>query len=205
MVLVGALAVILGLIGGAAWVVTRGDDTSSADASLDVDPADGGVEATDTSATDPADPVDVPDTTAGTATTNAIETTAGDATSTSTESTTTTEPTTTTTAGTGRSATISGISIDGGTYAVAYTTTFDPVISNDPSTHHLHFFFDTVGVENAGVPGAGPWKLYDGPSPFRGYGPADRPAGATKLCVTVATHEHTLDDPSTFHCADLPE
>ena len=130
-------------------------------------------------------------------------------TTTAQESTTTpstVEETTTTEADeVGRSATISGISLDGGVYAVDYTTSFDPVISSDPNSHHLHFFFDTVGVANAGRPGGGPWILYDGPSPFRGYGPADRPSGATQLCVTVATHDHALDDASIFSCFDLPE
>ncbi|MEM9562804.1 MAG: Hsp70 family protein [Actinomycetota bacterium] len=122
-----------------------------------------------------------------------------------TTASTTTETTTTAAADAGRSATITGITVAGGAYAVAYTTTFDPVISGDPTTHHLHFFFDTVGVANAGQPGSGPWILYDGPSPFTGYGPGDRPSGATQLCVVVATHDHALDDASVFDCADLPE
>ncbi len=57
---------------------------------------------------------------------------------------------------------------------------------------HIHFFFDTVSVEQAGSPGSGPWKLYGGPRPFTGYRVSDRPAGATQLCVLVANANHSI-------------
>ncbi len=210
-VLVVTLIIVVTLIGGAAWALTRNADDGQEVTSDGVDPATGSTVSSD------GDDDRSSSTVAETATTAAGQ--AGDeqqddgeeveqatTTTVAEETTTTTEETTTTTAAeVGRSATITGISLDGGVYAVAYTTTFDPVISGDPATHHLHFFFDTVGVDNAGQPGRGPWILYDGPSPFRGYGPGDRPAGATQLCVTVATHNHALDDPAVYDCFDLPE
>lgn len=93
----------------------------------------------------------------------------------------------------------------GSRYAVTYTFSgFTPSIQGDDTNHHLHFYFDTVGVQNAGLPASGPWILYDFPIPFTGYGPADVPAGATQMCVTVATHGHQVDNMNYFHCVDLP-
>ncbi len=105
----------------------------------------------------------------------------------------------------GLTATITDVAIDGGRYAVSYSTNFTPLISSDPSATHLHFFFDTVPIEQAGVPGGGPWILYDGPMPFTGYGPGDRPAGANQMCVTAANHAHEVVDTGLYHCMDLPE
>jgi hypothetical protein len=68
---------------------------------------------------------------------------------------------------------------------------------------HVHFFFNTVTPENAGVPGAGPWYLYGGPRPFRGYTVNDRPAGATQMCALVANPDHSVQ-PDTGNCVDLP-
>ena len=101
-------------------------------------------------------------------------------------------------------ATITGITVQNGAYQVSYTTNFVPLINGGPDAHHVHFFFDTVGVENAGTPGSGPWILYDVPSPFTRYGPDDRPAGATQMCVTPATNGHAVDNVAIFHCVDLP-
>jgi hypothetical protein len=60
-----------------------------------------------------------------------------------------------------------------------------------------------VPPEQAGVPGSGPWYVYDGPSPFTGYGVADRPDGATKLCVLVANPGHSVILES-GNCVELP-
>ena len=60
-------------------------------------------------------------------------------------------------------------------------------------------------ARKAGVPGGGPWILYDGPAPFTEYGPADRPSGAQQLCVTAATHNHAVDNPAIYHCMSLPD
>lgn len=71
---------------------------------------------------------------------------------------------------------------------------------------HVHFFFDTVAPEDAGVPGSGPWKVYGGSSPFTGYHFADRPFGpdgAEKLCVLVANPDHSIR-PNTGNCVKLP-
>ena len=50
----------------------------------------------------------------------------------------------------------------------------------------MHFFFNTVSVANAGVPGKGPWKVYAGPDPFTQYKVSDRPPGADQMCILVA-------------------
>lgn len=51
--------------------------------------------------------------------------------------------------------------------------------------------------------GSGPWFVYGGPSPFTGYGAADRPLGATRLCVLVANPDHSIILGS-GNCVDLP-
>jgi hypothetical protein len=74
---------------------------------------------------------------------------------------------------------------------------------------HLHFFFDTVPPQEAGIPGKGPWQLYpaspgeSGDSPFALYAVSDRPDGATKLCVLVANPDHSVILDS-GNCLDLP-
>jgi hypothetical protein len=68
---------------------------------------------------------------------------------------------------------------------------------------HIHFYFDTVSVDNAGVPGAGPWYLYGGPNPFRGYTVANRPQAATQMCALVANPDHSIQRDS-GNCFDLP-
>jgi hypothetical protein len=149
---------------------------------------------------DPASSVAVDQSTVVESTTSTVE----DTTTTSEATTTVTEDSTTTVAD-GLSATISDIAIDGGRYVVSYTTSFQPLISSDPASHHLHFFFDTVPIAEAGAPGGGPWILYDGPAPFTQYGPGDRPSGAEQMCVTVATHTHAVDNPAVYHCMALPD
>jgi hypothetical protein len=99
-----------------------------------------------------------------------------------------------------KSAAISGITASGGQYIVAFQTAgFTPQLPGD----HVHFFFDTVPPEQAGMPGSGPWFVYGGPSPFTGYGVADRPLGATRLCVLVANPDHSVTLGS-GNCVDLP-
>lgn len=68
---------------------------------------------------------------------------------------------------------------------------------------HVHFFFDTVPPEQAGVPGSGPWILYGGPRPFTGYSVSDRPAGANQMCALVANSDHSVIQ-GTGNCVDLP-
>lgn len=69
---------------------------------------------------------------------------------------------------------------------------------------HIHFFWNTVPVENAGSPGSGPWALYGGPSPFTGYRVSDKPAAATQMCARVANSNHSLHGLETGNCVDLP-
>ncbi len=57
---------------------------------------------------------------------------------------------------------------------------------------HVHFFFDTVAPENAGMPGSGPWILYGGPRPFKEYALSARPAQASQMCALVANADHSI-------------
>lgn len=88
-------------------------------------------------------------------------------------------------------------------FVVAYDTlNFTPVL---PGVH-LHFFFDTVSPENAGMPGSGPWKIYGGTSPFTEYHFSERPFGpdgAERICVLVANPDHTVRL-GTGNCVKLP-
>ncbi len=87
-------------------------------------------------------------------------------------------------------------------YVVEFETNFQPDIYDV----HVHFFFDTVAPEDAGVPGSGPWILYGGPNPFTEYRFVDRPFesdGAEKMCVLVANHDHSIRL-GTGNCVKLP-
>jgi serine/threonine protein kinase len=68
---------------------------------------------------------------------------------------------------------------------------------------HIHFFFNTVPSQQAGVPGSGPWYLYGGPRPFSGYAVSQRPSNATKMCALVANSNHSVILES-GNCFDLP-
>jgi serine/threonine protein kinase/protein-disulfide isomerase len=97
-------------------------------------------------------------------------------------------------------ANITSIGVDGGAYSIAFETDGFPYA--EPGVH-VHFFFDTVPVEEAGVPGGGPWKLYGGPSPFTGWKLSERPEGATQMCILVANPDHSIR-PGTGNCMHLP-
>jgi serine/threonine protein kinase len=85
-------------------------------------------------------------------------------------------------------------------YEVAYETFgFTEVLPGQ----HIHFFFDTVTVENAGMPGSGPWVLYGGPRPFTGYSVYQKPRDATQMCALVANANHSVIFES-GNCVDLP-
>lgn len=96
---------------------------------------------------------------------------------------------------------INEISIDEqGRYVVAYETfEYTEVLPG----MHVHFFFDTVPPEQAGVPGSGPWILYGGPRPFTGYRVSDRPPGANQMCALVANADHSIHLNS-GNCVALP-
>lgn len=88
-------------------------------------------------------------------------------------------------------------------YLIHFDTNFAP---NTAATH-IHFFFDTVAQDQAGIP-ASPsnWKLYGGPSPFTGYSFRDRPftaTGAEQICVLVANAGHSIRL-NTGNCVKLP-
>ncbi|MBN1580066.1 MAG: hypothetical protein JXA89_05145 [Anaerolineae bacterium] len=101
---------------------------------------------------------------------------------------------------------IEAIRVQEGRYVVDFATAgFDPTLPGQ----HLHFFFNTVPPQEAGLPGKGPWQLYpaspgeSGSSPFTHYAVADRPDGATQLCVLVANPDHSVIVDS-GNCLDLP-
>jgi serine/threonine protein kinase len=95
---------------------------------------------------------------------------------------------------------IKSINIENGLYIVDYET-FG--YTEKLPGMHVHFFFNTVLPENAGMPGSGPWKLYGGPRPFKGYRVSNRPAQATQMCSLVANADHSVIQNSGT-CLDLP-
>lgn len=106
-------------------------------------------------------------------------------------------PTPTLAAGTAR---ITGITLSGNRYSVAFETAgFQPALPGQ----HVHFFFDSVPPQQAGIPGTGPWFVYGGGSPFTGYTTADRPAAATAMCILVANPDHSVKQ-GTGNCFPLP-
>jgi hypothetical protein len=94
---------------------------------------------------------------------------------------------------------INSISLDGDRYVVNYETY--GYTETLPGTH-IHFFFNTVSPDQAGVPGSGPWILYGGPRPFTGYGTGDR-GSASQMCALVANPDHSVIANS-GNCANLP-
>jgi len=108
-------------------------------------------------------------------------------------------PTPTPTPG-GRQARITSITVSGDEYVVDYDVfNYTPELPG----RHVHFFFDTVPPEEAGIPGKGPWELYAGPVPFTVYKIGDRPNGATQMCILVARPDHSVVQ-DTGNCVDLP-
>jgi hypothetical protein len=96
---------------------------------------------------------------------------------------------------------INGITLDPYNYYVVEYETFG-FVEKLPGMH-IHFFFNTVPVEQAGVPGNGPWILYGGPRPFRQYQLSQKPANATQMCALVANSNHTII-PDSGNCWYLP-
>jgi hypothetical protein len=101
----------------------------------------------------------------------------------------------------GRQARITGITIQGGAYAVEFQVFgFQP----DVLARHVHFFWDTVPPTQAGRPAnSRNWILYDTPSPFTGYKVAAKPAAARQMCILVANQDHSVNQ-DTGNCMDLP-
>ena len=91
--------------------------------------------------------------------------------------------------GASNTARIDAISVQNGYYVVDFETFgFTPVLPGQ----HVHFFFNTVPLDQAGMPGSGPWQLYPAApnqintGPFTLLTVDDRPAGATQMCILVA-------------------
>ncbi|MBK9547129.1 MAG: Hsp70 family protein [Dehalococcoidia bacterium] len=196
----GGLAGVL-VIAGAAFALTRDD-------SGDEKPADvvgGGATATPawTSAPAPTGTMAAAITNAPTAASTTIATPAWTATSAPTWTpvvVATAAPTATPVPT--ASAAIKGITVSYGNYMVDFTTS-SLVLNGVSGVVHLHFFWDTVSLANAGAPGAGPWFVYGGASPFTGYSVAEKPAGAKQMCVLVANPDHSVR-PGTGNCFTLP-
>ena len=101
---------------------------------------------------------------------------------------------------------INNIAVQDGRYVVEFETFgFEPLMPGQ----HVHFFFNSVSREEAGVPGNGPWQIYPlGPgesntSPFTLYTPDQRPEDATQMCILVANEDHSVNQ-GTGNCFDLP-
>jgi hypothetical protein len=95
---------------------------------------------------------------------------------------------------------IERITRTGNNYSVEFRAVgFTPAING----RHVHFFFDPVPPEQAGTPGTGPWYMYAGASPFNLWGVADRPPGATRMCILVANADHSVIQ-GTGNCLRLP-
>jgi serine/threonine-protein kinase len=99
---------------------------------------------------------------------------------------------------------INDITIDDENRYVVEYETFEYIEEISSSTLHVHFFFDTVTSEQAGVPGSGPWILYGGPRPFTGYTVFAKPAEATEMCALTANPDHSIQMGSGM-CFLLPE
>ncbi len=101
----------------------------------------------------------------------------------------------------GKQARITAIVVKAGVYVVTYEV-FG--YREKLPGMHVHFFFDTVPPKQAGMPGAGPWYVYGGPIPFKGYKVSDRPTKATQMCILVANPDHSVIQ-NTGNCVDLPK
>jgi hypothetical protein len=95
---------------------------------------------------------------------------------------------------------IVGVTLDGENYVVNYETL---AFVETMTGRHIHFFFNTTAVEDAGVPGAGPYLMFAGPRPFREATIYDHPPEATQICARVANPDHTVI-PDSGNCYDLP-
>ncbi len=95
---------------------------------------------------------------------------------------------------------IDGIRLEGNRYIVDYETFgYTEALPG----MHVHFFFNTVPPDQAGLPGSGPWYVWGGPRPFNGYSVSDKPAGATQMCALAANPNHSVVANS-GNCVDLP-
>jgi WD40 repeat protein len=96
---------------------------------------------------------------------------------------------------------INEITIEADLYIVEYET-FE--YTEQLPGMHVHFYYDSVNEEQAGLPGGGPWIVYGGPRPFKGYSVASRPVNAWQMCARVANANHSIILNS-GNCYYLPE
>jgi hypothetical protein len=103
-------------------------------------------------------------------------------------------------------AAINRIWVQDGRYFVDFETFgFTPQLPGQ----HVHFYFDSVPPEQAGMPGSGPWQLYpaaagqSGASPFTLLTVASRPPNANQMCILVANNDHSVNQ-GTGNCVALP-
>ncbi len=97
---------------------------------------------------------------------------------------------------------INGIRIDDQNRYVVDYETFE--YTEKLPGQHIHFFFNNVLPEQAGMPGKGPWILYGGPRPFTKYAASQRPANASQMCALVANPDHSVL-PNSGNCFPLPD
>lgn len=95
---------------------------------------------------------------------------------------------------------ITNLTVADGRYWADFTTV--NYVSALPG-YHVHFFFDTVPPNQAGVPGVGPWYVHGAGSPVSPYRVSERPANANRLCILVALPNHTII-PESGNCVALP-
>lgn len=89
-----------------------------------------------------------------------------------------------------------------GTIRAEYTTTgFVPTNSGVAGDYHVHFFWSSIPPDSVGVPGSGPWFVWDlddggGEYVFNGINIDNLDSSGyvweDDLCIAIATHEHRL-------------
>jgi hypothetical protein len=102
---------------------------------------------------------------------------------------------------------IDEITREGDVFVTRYSTVgYVPDMQGGSDSRHVHFYFDTLPVDQAGIPAPPNWVAYDtdedGNLIYR-FEASTVPSGATKLCASVANVNHGLDD-HLQHCVALP-
>jgi molecular chaperone DnaK len=112
---------------------------------------------------------------------------------------------------------ITDVEVVDGRYVLTYDATgFTPMI-DDAGAFHVHFFWDTLPVLNAGSNGPDPgrWLLWDTPFEVSDafFDRAERPPGSRQICVVIADNAHGVadvtgdgePDTDTGGCIDIPD
>lgn len=90
---------------------------------------------------------------------------------------------------------------------------FEPNNSGVTGDFHVHFFFSTIPIENAGFPGSGPWYVWDladggGQQVFNGFNAGNLTdygyTDGSSICITQAMADHSLATPDTYYCLPAP-